>query len=112
MPIDYVLLGQRIAFYRAKASLSQEKLADKVHVNSQHISKIERGRSRPSPDLLVDLANALNVTVDTLLIDSIQSPSAAEKLRHLLEGCSSTEGTIIMRNAENLKKILEDLDIK
>ena len=112
MPIDYVLLGRRIALYRAKASLSQEALAETVHVNMYHISRIENGHTAPSPDLLVDIANALGVSADDLLIDSLQKFSAINKVHQLLDDCSPVEETIIVRNAENLKQILEDLDIK
>lgn len=112
MPIDYDLLGQRIAFYRTQVSLSQEKLAEVVHVSKQHISKIEQGRNRPSPDLLVDIAAAVNVTLDDLLADSLQHSSGATRLHQLLDDCSPAEETIIIKNAENLKQILDELNIK
>ncbi len=82
-----------------------------VHVNRKHISKIEQGRSRPSFDLLVDIANALNVSVNDLL-DEFPSSSALTKLKQLLDGCTPAEREIILRNAEALKKILDELEIK
>lgn len=111
MPIDYVILGQRIAAFRTKAQLSQDQLAMTVHVNRKHISKIEQGRSRPSFDLLVDIAKELKVSVNELL-DNTYSPSALTQLNQLLDGCTPTEKEIILRNAETLKKILDELEIK
>ena len=112
MPIDYSILGERIAYFRKKASLSQEALADLVHVNKYHIAKIELGSSHPSPDLLVDIAVAINTTIDDLLIDNFSRLSSITQIQQLLEGCSPAKEEIIIKNAESLKKILDDLNIK
>jgi transcriptional regulator with XRE-family HTH domain len=55
--------------YRHKANLSQKQLAEKVHVSHTTISHYEKGSRRPDPEMLKDLAKALNVTVDMLLND-------------------------------------------
>lgn len=55
MPIDYLMLGQKVAYYRTQASLSQEELADMLNVERSYISKIEKGRAKPSPDILVGI---------------------------------------------------------
>jgi len=112
MPIDYELLGKRIAYYRNKAALSQDALADIVHVNKYHINRIEKGHANPSPDLLVDIANAMNVTLDDLLTDSLQHLSEFSRLHQLLDNCSPDKGSVIIRNAENLSQILDELNIK
>lgn len=44
MAIDYNQLGKRIAYYRGKKKFSQEKLAEMILVNGQHISNIENAR--------------------------------------------------------------------
>ena len=111
MPVDYTLLGKKISYYREKVSLSQEALADLVHVNKYHINRIEKGHSCPSPDLLVDIANALRTTVDDLVADSLLYQSQSNRLAELTKDCTPTEETIITRNAEHLKQILNDLHI-
>lgn len=110
MPIDYTLLGQRIAHYRSLASLSQEKLSEMIPINSHYLSNIETGRAKPSSDLLVDIAAALNVSVDDLLVDSLHGVS--EKMHQLLLECSPTKKEILYKNAEHLKNLLDDLNIK
>ena len=90
--------------------MTQEDLANEVHVNFYHIGKIEQGRVRPSSDLIVDIANVLNVSVDDLLIGSLQSLSSSTVLHQLLKDCSPAEETIIVRNAESLKQILKETD--
>ena len=69
MAIDYTALGQRIADFRSKENLSQEELAFRCGVGNKHISNIELGKSKPSLESLVQIANFLNVSADDLLVD-------------------------------------------
>lgn len=57
MAIDYTALGQRIADFRSKENLSQEELAFRCGVGNKHISNIELGKSKPSLESLVQIAN-------------------------------------------------------
>ncbi|OGU31773.1 MAG: transcriptional regulator [Ignavibacteria bacterium GWA2_55_11] len=53
--------------YRFEAGdLSQQQLADRVHVSRQTINAIERGNYNPSVMLALLLAKAINVTVEQL----------------------------------------------
>ncbi len=60
-------LGERIAYYRKKAGLTQENLAEKCSVTSQAVSKWENDLNAPDISLLPALAELLNVTCDELL---------------------------------------------
>jgi transcriptional regulator with XRE-family HTH domain len=53
--------------YRNEAGLSQQQLADSVGVSKGFISALEGGRSVPSLDMLVQLAEALDVPAGTLV---------------------------------------------
>ncbi|MBR1425413.1 helix-turn-helix transcriptional regulator [bacterium] len=59
-------LGKRIADLRNKRGMTQEKLAELVHYSSNHISKIESGRSAPSFDLLFMISKSLEVELKDL----------------------------------------------
>lgn len=52
---------------RAKNRISQEKLADISGVSQQHIYKIENELVKPSVEKLLQIAEALNVTVNDLI---------------------------------------------
>lgn len=52
---------------REKNNLSQQGLADRVHVTRQAVSKWERGETLPSSDLLKELSAVFNVSINTLL---------------------------------------------
>ena len=60
-------LGRRIARLRLECGMTQERLAMKMGVTAQAVSKWENDLSAPDISLLPDLARTLGVTVDELL---------------------------------------------
>ncbi|UQS87105.1 helix-turn-helix domain-containing protein [Nicoliella spurrieriana] len=52
---------------RKSAGLTQQQLADQLHVTRQTLSRWENDLSYPNLDTLVDLGGILNVTLDELL---------------------------------------------
>ena len=52
---------------RKEKGISQQKLADELHVVRQTISKWEKGRSAPDADSVLKLAKLLDVSVNDLL---------------------------------------------
>ncbi len=69
--VDYIALGQNIRKYRLLAGLRQEDLAEKCDCSNSHIGQIENARTIPSLEMVVTIANALDVTIDQLLLASI-----------------------------------------
>ena len=60
-------LGRRIARLRLEYGMTQERLAMKMGVTAQAVSKWENDLSAPDIMLLPELARTLGVTVDELL---------------------------------------------
>ncbi len=60
-------LHEKIYYYRKRAGLSQDALAEKLGVSRQAISKWETADSVPETGKLMALASALGITVDELL---------------------------------------------
>ena len=108
MAINYDELGKRISYFRARKGFSQETLGERIGVNNKHISNIEIGKSRPSLDSLVEIANALGISADDLLVDSLEhSVSTADSdLHRLLLECNEMEETILTRTVtlDSLRK--------
>ena len=59
--------GKRVTEHRKINGMTQEDLAEKVGVNKLHISRMERGVSACSIDLLLEISAALKVSNDYLL---------------------------------------------
>ena len=66
-------LGKRIKEARKKLKLTQEALAEKTKISNVYLGEIERGTKIPSVPVLVDLIEALEVSADYLLLDSLNS---------------------------------------
>ncbi|MDR0286153.1 MAG: helix-turn-helix domain-containing protein [Clostridiales bacterium] len=64
--------GERLKQIRKDKHLTQEELAKICGISSVFIRYIEKGRSIPNIDLLVDLCNYFNVTPEYLLQDSLK----------------------------------------
>ena len=106
MKIDYTGIGVRIRRLRKEQGLTQQKLAELSFQEPSNISHIERGATKLSLPTIVNIANALCVTVDDLLCDSLKSDKAAfsRLTENLLSDCSHTEMKIITETILSLKE--------
>jgi transcriptional regulator with XRE-family HTH domain len=57
------LLGKQIAYFRRKADLTQEQLAEKTGYSVDFIGLVERGVNAPTVARLQDIADVLGVEV-------------------------------------------------
>ena len=65
--MDSKLVGAQIAHLRKEKGLTQNDLGDRLGVSFQAVSKWERGETLPDTAILLDLANALETSVDFIL---------------------------------------------
>ena len=68
-------IGKNIHKYRTNLKLTREQLAEKSHIVASHLYQLEIGNSIPSIVTIIDICNALNITVaqvtDNLLYDNV-----------------------------------------
>lgn len=74
--LDFDFIGQRIKEVRNDKHLTQEYLANATGVNVSHISNIETNKVKVSLTLLVQICNALDVTMDYLLENEYHRPTS------------------------------------
>jgi len=60
-------IAGNIRQYRAKQKISQEKLSELTGISQQHISNIENEQVNPSIEVLLEIANALKITINDLV---------------------------------------------
>ena len=60
-------IGQRIIDRRKQLGLTQEALAEKIGVNREYISKIERGTANMSLKKIVNLTNFIGADIKDIL---------------------------------------------
>lgn len=63
--------GENIRTIRKEQGLSQEELAERIHVVRQTVSKWEKGLSVPDAELLEALSEALETPVSVLLGENV-----------------------------------------
>ena len=80
MELDYQAIGVRIRRLRKERGLTQQTLAEMSGQEPSNISHIERGATKLSLPTLVSVANALEVTVDQILCDSLPASRALATL--------------------------------
>lgn len=78
--MDYKALGSRIRQQRKLMRMTQEELAAVSDVSTSYIGHIERGIKRCSLETLVCICNALDISPNALLRDSLNRvPSDREQ---------------------------------
>ena len=114
MATDYYSIGARIRFYRVQKNMALEELAEKTNVSLQHISRIERGEKNPNLELFINIANALEISADELLVDNLMNSTSKRDGDdfYVLLDCSPEEATILVKNMKGLKDILRKYTIK
>ncbi len=113
MAIDYESIGRRVKYYRTERGLSQEALAEQIGTIHKHISNIETGVRAPSLELLILIANVLDVSADDLLTDNLKHSSSpvGTEIHDLLLDCNHDEKAILTRTLTFLKALLSEFGV-
>ena len=97
-----VLFGLNLKRYRKEISLSQEQLSERVDISAKHLSKIERGLTFVSADLLEKISFNLGVSVARLFCkenERIYDDSILKKFdriteKHLIRAMEGIKGDL------------------
>ena len=104
---DAQLFGKRLRAARIAAGVKQGRLAKVLDVDPKHISRLERGKVKPSFDLVCQASRFLRIS-PSLLFDfdsATDNPSLLkEQIRTLLE---PADGRDLQKARRMLKALLE-----
>lgn len=91
--VDYIKIGQRIKAARNKLGWQQSEVAFRANLTTSHMSHIETGQTKVALPTIVKIANALSVSIDELLCDSLEQvkPVYDKKIAEELEDCDAAE---------------------
>lgn len=108
MELDYVSIGRQIKKYRIELGLKQSQLAERSGVEPSNISHIERAATKVSLPTLVSIANALGVSLDEIVYDSlIKNEHIKIKLiDEIISDCTSDEMSAVIDIVKTTLKIL------
>lgn len=109
--MDANQIGMRIRDLRHECGLTQEALAEEASLSVSYLSHIEHGKKRASLAVLVQIASALQTTVDYLV--SEEDPDTANLISEicmLMQDCSDLERDVIFSTSKAIKRALRDKD--
>lgn len=107
--VDYKTLGKNVKKYRLLREMRQEDLAAICDCSVSHIGHIEGGHGKASLEMVVHIANKLDVTVDQLLCDYYDDPTAVY-LREIAKRIDSYEVSQRILVCESLENYLNTLE--
>lgn len=88
-------IGKNIRTLRTRRGLSQDQLAEALHVTRQTVSNYETGRSRPDVEMLTALAEALGADVTEVLYGPAQTDRTLQ-LRRLAAGAVTSALLLVL----------------
>lgn len=89
-------IARNIRSLREEKKLSQDQLAEKLFVTRQTVSNYETGRSRPDVEMLMRIAEALDVDVNTVIYGAELSPEQRLERKTLVIAFGITLGLGIL----------------
>ena len=110
-------IGSRIKEARKKAGLSQETLADSIHVNRSYLSLVENGKSSPTFEFLDKVASGLSLQVEDLVLGQqisdyvLTHPGEAPIYEGLLDFLRDEEQRLLMNPSEEEISVLRGIRV-
>lgn len=91
-------LGEKLLKLRKKKGLSQEEVADKLHVTRQTISKWETDQSMPDFDKVVPICQLYEISTEELFCDEVESSHCDESRPQEAANVSSSTSALLEYN--------------
>ena len=110
MALNNHLLGKKIQHLRSERKISQLQFAEMIDTSPTFVSRMERGAKGPSLETLILIADALDVSIDSLLAESRERPRASNKAQFsaILQDCTPFEQYVLMESMKEIKRILRE----
>lgn len=99
-----IQIGDKIRYYRIKAGMTQEELAEYVDLSQKHISRIESGYHNSHFLTIVAIAKALDVPIDAFVQD-IDKGSNTSKIHTIMSEISKMDQYQLEMLEDNIETI-------
>lgn len=103
-------IGERIKSIRESKGMTQNTLADMIHVSPSYISRIENSSSNLSISYVCTIADALGVTPQDILRDIFipsDSVTTSEKIKIIVEQFPQRNQELLLETLEFLSSRLK-----
>lgn len=108
MKINYALIGKRVREIRKQRHISQMELAELTGLSVSYISHIETAYKHASLSSLIQISNALGITMDELLNgNQLFNPTEYQTdIDLVMADCTANEKRFIYELTSAVKEIL------
>lgn len=105
---DDYSIGRRIKEYREKYGMTQAVLAELAGYSIPYISLIENGHRHATPDTLIKIMNALEISSGELFAEQVEKDKEiiSAEVEALLKDCTMLERRYLLRVLQVHKKEL------
>ena len=105
-------LGERIKRLRLERGWSQGQFAEKLNIHQKQISGYERGSHSPSTEVLIRMAETLNISLDYMVFDKRENMQrVAISDMELLERMTEID-KLSKKDKETIKAVLDTFIVK
>lgn len=108
--MDKMYIAEQIEKERTSQNLSREKLAEKAGVSSSLIYQVESGKKTIGLTALMRVASALEVSLDTLVYDQLNTKhefkTYMRRIEKVVADCTTYEMAVLVDSMHNLKQVL------
>ena len=101
MDYDFFEVGERIAMYRKARGYSQREFAEMANIKYGTLGYIEEGVTSPTIDTLINIANALDLSLGDFL-------GTEGEIISFGSTCTDNEKKLLIENWKNLKRLLRE----
>lgn len=102
-------VGERIRYYRNIRKMSQEALALSAELNPAFIGHLERGLKSPTVSTLEKVTKALNITMEELFAENLDTPNKDIKRAVAVDRISVSLNRLSEEELRYISEIIESV---
>lgn len=119
MYISHKLIGRHLRTARERKGLTQDQVAERLDVSAKHYGHIERGARKASLEMLGQLCEVLDVSLEELLAGALLNPASPtdethrdgqiRRVNEMMKGCSDQMIDVVAEVVESITRLEKEL---
>lgn len=102
---DKEFIGKKFKEYRQKLNLTQEQVAEKINIDTNHYGKLERGKFNPSVETFLEALSFLEIPIEEFGIKTgKKTDEIKERLTREILLSTKKENTLFLSIIKNIKE--------
>ncbi len=103
------IIADNVRLYRKQRNLTQLELAERADLSVDSIKRVERGIRTMSLENFMRIADALDVSVSSILYESLSKIPITERIQNVLNGKSKKQQEYLIHMLEEMAGGLDKL---